>query len=223
MITEQDKLSDIIGNNIDLLPIVDRMGLSVHIGEKSLREACRRTGVDIRFTLGILNTFSSNDYLPEPEDLELQPLVAFLTRTHEYHKNVTIPRLFGLVEDMKKMMPEEKLLITVEKYLKQYIERLLAHINFEEKEIFPLVGKTFGKRNKSKAASLKKIFKQHLNVENEISDLKTIIIRHIPASADMPMVHDLLHTLSHFEKEQVDHARFEDKILIPKLKELMCR
>jgi regulator of cell morphogenesis and NO signaling len=118
---------------------------------------------------------------------------------------------------MKQAMPGEKLLLTVEKYLNQYIKRLLAHINFEEKEIFPLVGKNFGNRNKSQAASLKKIFKQHMNVENEISDLKTILIRHIPGNVDMSLVHDLLHTLSHFEKEQLDHARFEDKILIPKL------
>lgn len=221
MITEHDKLSDIIGKNIDLLPIVDRIGLSVLIGEKSLQEACRLNGVETRFTLGILNTFSSSDYLPEPEDMELQPLIAFLTKTHEYHKKITIPRLFGLVEEMKQLMPGEKLLITVEKYLNQYIDRLLAHINFEEKEIFPLVQRNPGDRRSSHAAVLKKIFKQHMNVENEISDLKTIIIRHIPVNADMSLVHDLLHTLSHFEKEQLDHARFEDKILIPKLKAML--
>jgi regulator of cell morphogenesis and NO signaling len=217
MITENDKLSDIIGRNIDLLPIVHRIGLGILIGENSIREACLLKGIDIRFTLGILNTYSSDDYLPKSEDMELQPLIIFLTKTHEYHKEVTIPHLFRLVEEMKLLMPGEKLLLTVEKYLNQYIERLLAHINFEEKEIFPLVGMNTGNRNKSQVASLKKIFKQHLNVENEISDLKTILIRHIPGNVDLSLVHDLLHTLSHFEKEQLDHARFEDKILIPKL------
>ena len=54
-------------------------------------------------------------------------------------------------------------------------------------------------------------------IRDRRSDLKTIIIRHIPDNIDMNLVHDLLHTLSHFEKEQLDHARFEDKILIPKL------
>lgn len=45
MITENDKLSDIISRNIDLLPIVHRIGLGILIGEKSIREACRLKGV----------------------------------------------------------------------------------------------------------------------------------------------------------------------------------
>ena len=72
-----------------------------------------------------------------------------------------------------------------------------------------------------KPVNIKKLFRQHTNVENEISDLKTIIIRHIPQNANMDLIHDLLHTLAHFEKEQLDHARFEDKILISKLLKLL--
>jgi regulator of cell morphogenesis and NO signaling len=114
-------------------------------------------------------------------------------------------------------MPAEKLPVVVEKYLHQYIEKLIRHIDYEEREIFPLVGKQAGPKSGSAYTNLKKLFRQHTNVENEISDLKTIIIRHIPEDINMTLIHDLLHTLSHFEKEQLDHARFEDKILIPKL------
>jgi regulator of cell morphogenesis and NO signaling len=217
MITENDKLSDIIGRNIDLLPILHRIGLSVLIGENNIREACRLRDIDARFAIGILNTFSSPDYLPEPEEMDLLPLISFLIKTHEYHKQVTIPRLLELIAQMKLLMPGDKLLITVEKYLNHYIARLIKHIDYEEKEIFPLVERKTVTKRKSPVTNLKKLFKQHTNVENEISDLKTIIIRHIPGNIDMSLVHDLLHTLAHFEKEQLDHARFEDKVLIPKL------
>ena len=40
-------------------------------------------------------------------------------------------------------------------------------------------------------------------------------------NANMQLIHDILHALSHFEQEQIDHARFEDKILVPKLLELL--
>ncbi|MDP1622204.1 MAG: hemerythrin domain-containing protein [Bacteroidales bacterium] len=217
MITEKDKLSDVIGRNIDLLPIVHRLGLSSYIRENTIHEACRLKGIDLRFTLGVVNTFSAAGYLPKPEDMDLVPLIDFLTKTHDYHKQVTIPRIYGLIDQMKLAMPGEKLLIVVEKYLNQYIEKLITHIDFEEHEIFPLVVKKHARRSKAVAPNLKKLLREHTNVENEISDLKTIIIRHIPENFDMTLIHDLLHTLSHFEKEQLDHARFEDKILIPKL------
>lgn len=118
-------------------------------------------------------------------------------------------------------MPDEKLLIVVEKYLIQYIKKLLQHIDFEEQEVFPLVEKTHKSDVIFQPPNLKKLFKQHNNIENEISDLKTIIFRHIPANVSMNLIHDLLHALTHFEKEQLDHARFEDKILIPKLLKLL--
>jgi regulator of cell morphogenesis and NO signaling len=219
MISENNKLSDIVSNNIDLLPILHRLGLIANIGERSISEVCGLNQKDVRFVLGILNTYSYANYFPKPEDLELQPLVDFLIQTHNYHKQVTIPRINGFIEQLKQHMPNEKLLIIVEKYLSQYIRKLIQHIDFEEREIFPLV--KMDKEYDLNSLKIKKIFKQHTNVENEISDLKTIIIRHIPDNIDMNLVHDLLHALSHFEKEQLDHARFEDKILMPKLLKLL--
>ncbi|MDO9254923.1 MAG: hemerythrin domain-containing protein [Bacteroidales bacterium] len=221
MISENNKLSDVVSNNIDLLPILHRLGLSANIGERSISEVCGINQKDMRFVLGILNTYSSADYFPKPDDLELQPLVDFLIQTHNYHKQVTIPRINGFIEQLKQHMPNEKLLIIVEKYLNQYIRKLIQHIDFEELEIFPLV--KMDNKYDVNSLKIKKIFKQHTNVENEISDLKTIIIRHIPDNIDMNLVHDLLHALSHFEKEQLDHARFEDKILIPKLLKLLSK
>lgn len=217
MITKRDKLSDVISMNIDLLPITHRLGLNTHIGEQTIQEICILCGQDVKFTLGILNTFSNADYLPKPEDMDLSPLIDFLTKTHEFHKQVTIPRLYGLIDQMKQRVPKEKMLIVVEKYLNQYIEKLIKHIDFEEAEIFPLVKKKVDVKATSHVSNLKKLYKQHTNVENEISDLKTIIIRYIPGHIDMNLINDLLHTLSHFEKEQLDHARFENKILIPRL------
>ncbi len=217
MITERDKLSDVISMNIDLLPITHRLGLSTNIGEKTIREICIQRSLDVKFTLGILNTYSTADYFPVPEDMDLCPLIDFLTKTHEFHKQVTIPRLSGLIVQMKLLMPNEKLLIVVEEYLNQYIEKLIKHIDYEETEVFPLVRKRVEVKVKTHVSNLKKLFKQHTNVENELSDLKTIIIRHIPQDVDMNLINDLLHTLSHFEKEQLDHARFEDKLLIPRL------
>jgi len=217
MITEKDKLSDVISHNIDLLPIIHRLGLSTSMGEKNIGEVCFLAKKDTPFILRIINTYSSDTYFPNSDDVDLEPLIDFLSKTHEFHKQVTIPSLYASIDQMKQLMPNEKLLLVVEKYLNQYIKKLIQHIDFEETEIFPLVSTKEGSKSKSPFPNLNKLFKQHTNVENEISDLKTILIRHIPSNVDMNLIHTLLHTLSHFEKEQLDHARFEDKILIPKL------
>lgn len=224
MIKINDKLCDVIGWDIDLLPIVFRFGISHNIGQVTINEICREKGIDADFLLSILNTYHSSDFFPNIETINLALLTDFLTKTHQYHKRVTIPLLDTLIQELKVKLPGTKLVITLEKYINDYLHRLTAHIEFEELNIFPLVEKLSGSEklnlSKTSANNLKKLFNQHANVETEISDLIMIIIQHIPVHADIQLFHDILHTLSHFEKEQIDHARFEDKILVPRLLKL---
>jgi regulator of cell morphogenesis and NO signaling len=216
-----DQLSGIISQDIDLLPIVSRFGVSSGIGQSTVGEICRKNNIDADFFLAVLNTYHNHDYFPSIESINLTLLTDFLTKTHEYHKLGTIPLLLGLMQELKEKLPDTRLVTTLEKYLNTYIANLMAHIEFEEMSIFPLVELLTkageDKKSKISSAQLKKLFGQHTNVETEISDLILIIIRHIPIDADVQLFHSILHTLSHFEKEQVDHARFEDKILVPRL------
>ena len=221
MIKADDKLADVVYENIDLLPIVFRFGISQNIGQSTIGEICLERNVDRDFFLSVVNTYNSVDYFPNSETTDLCLLIDFLTKTHDYHKDVTIPRLRELLRDLKIKIPETKLVNVLEEYLNSYIEKLLAHILFEEANIFPLVSKTKNRQvdapGKESLTHLRKIFSQHTNVETELSDLIIIIIQHIPDNFNVQLFHEILHTLTHFEKEQLDHARFEDKILVPRL------
>jgi regulator of cell morphogenesis and NO signaling len=221
MIKADDKLADIVYGNIDLLPIVFRFGISQNLGQNTIREICLERNVDMDFFLSVVNTYNSVDYFPNSETTDLSLLIDFLTKTHDYHKDVTIPRLRGLLSDLKSKIPDIRLVNVLEEYLNSYIEKLLDHILFEEANIFPLVSKTKYKlvdaHGKESLNHLHKLFSQHTNVETELSDLIIIIIQHIPDNFNVQLFHEILHTLTHFEKEQLDHARFEDKILVPRL------
>lgn len=221
MIRPDDKLTDVLHRNIDLLPIVFRFGISQNIGQHSIMELCRERNINMAFFLSIMNTYDSPDFFPESENVDLKMLTDFLRKTHDYHKDVTIPRLRNLLGDLKLNIPGTKLAFILENYLNSYIDKLLLHIMFEEENIFPLVdsaeqGNTAFSSGES-LTRLEDIFSQHTNVETELSDLITIILQHIPDDSDALLFHEILHTLTHFEKEQVDHARFEDKILVPRL------
>lgn len=221
LISPNDKLCEIIGRNIDLLPIIFRFGISPNMGQESVEKICLNNGIDADFFISILNTYNSSDYFPSTDSINLTLLTDFLTKTHQHHKQVTIPLLHSLMQNLKDKLPGTILAVTLEKYLNEYVKKLNAHIEFEEQNIFPLVGKLNSgdkiSEAKTIAKNFKKLFSQHANVETEISDLIRIIIQHIPAHADPQLFYEMLHTLFHFEKEQIDHARFEDKILVPKL------
>jgi regulator of cell morphogenesis and NO signaling len=94
----------------------------------------------------------------------------------------------------------------------------------EETELFPLIGIILDQHNSilGKADYYSdKILQEHVNVEDKLSDLKTILIKFLPQDVNENSLNDLLFELSRFEQELIDHARFEDKILIPKLVKLL--
>jgi regulator of cell morphogenesis and NO signaling len=217
MIRKEDKLSDVICRNIDLFPVVYRFGIKSEIRQKDIAEICAEKGIETAFFLAVLNTFDSGDFFPRPADIEIGPLIGFLVSTHAYHKEVTIPYVAGLVERLKAESADKKFVLLIERYFNDYVQKLLRHIAFEESEIFPLVEAANRNRPEVSKSYLRDLFSQHENVESEITDLLTIIIRHVPENSNIRLIHDVLHALSHFEKEQVDHARFEEKILVPKL------
>lgn len=225
LILSNDKLCEVIGRNIDLLPVIFRFGIGSNMGQDTISTLCLKKNLDEEFLLAVINTYHSGSYFPSSSNINLSLLTDFLIKTHEYHKEVTIPLLRNLMRRLSERLPGTKLVITLEKYLNEYISKLLIHIEFEEQQIFPLVSHLSVPndllKGKNSMTKLKKIFHQHANVETEITDLIMIITQHIPEHTDVQLFHDMLHTLSHFEKEQIDHARFEDKILVPRLIELI--
>jgi regulator of cell morphogenesis and NO signaling len=51
-------------------------------------------------------------------------------------------------------------------------------------------------------------------------DLKNIIIKYLPPNYDLNIGNSLLASLFMFEKDLKNHSRIEDKILIPKVRQL---
>lgn len=221
MITQNDKLAKVLTKNINLLPIIYRLGANSNIGQETIKTICTKKGLNVEFFLSVINTYDSSEYFPNIDVIDINLLVEFLIKTHDYHKSITIPRLQLLLNDLKRKQPNIKMSVTLEKYFNEYVEKLLTHIKFEEDFIFPLAQKGAKEQQKDSLKKLKTLFHQHTNVETEINDLIVVIIQHIPENSDEQLFFEILHTLAHFELEQIDHARFEDKILVPRLLKLL--
>lgn len=220
MITESMKMSDIIGKNILLIPVFNRFGIKPGVGEKTLKTISSQNGIELKSFLAILNTYNSKEYFPENDDVDINVLVNFLKRTHVYYLNYTLPRIENLLRQLSAECPENKPLAMIEQYYFDYKKQLTIHIDYEETELFPLIVEIVKKQSKiSENADYysDKIQHEHVNVEDKLSDLKTILIKFLPAEVNENSANELLFEISRFEQELLDHARFEDKILIPKL------
>ena len=61
---------------------------------------------------------------------------------------------------------------------------------------------------------------EHDNIEEKLFDLKNIIIKYLPQPKDLKLCNKLLHELFSLEQDLNDHARIEEKVLVPKIREM---
>ena len=65
------------------------------------------------------------------------------------------------------------------------------------------------------------IFKnEHDNIEEKLFDLKNIIIKYLHQPKDEKLCNKLLYELFNLEQDLNDHSRIEDKVLVPKIREM---
>ena len=226
MIKASTRLSDVVFSNVQLINVISCFGIRLGIAEKTVKEVCREHNIDLKFFLSIINTYGSELYFPDVNEIDVHLLIDYLTRTHTYYLNFTIPRIDRLFKTLQSSLPNDKSVKHIKKYFNDYKLELKKHIEFEENYLFPLIKDLMtdnAKRNKNSKSAFKRLKIEHSNVEDKLLDLKTILVRYIPGRADEQLVFDLLFTIAWFEKNHENHARFEDNILIPKLKNLLLK
>ena len=217
-----DKLFDLIETNPNLLPVLNRFGIRPGFRDKTVADICREEGINEAFFLALVNTYHNPDYFPEEELLGFSPLliIEYLRKTHAYYIDYFLPRMETLLDRMAGRSPENnrdmKMILS---FYEKYKRELLLHIRDEEENVFPaVVGFVKDRESQGLNHAALSFEKEHSNVEMKLSDLKTLIVKYVTPSYDDNDFYEFLSALYRFEKDIIDHARIEDKILVPQIR-----
>jgi regulator of cell morphogenesis and NO signaling len=225
LFTSEDKLSRVVTDNYHLLPVINRFGIRLGFGDATIGEICAESGIHVPFFLVIINAFHHPDYFPKSEFLKFSPrlIVDYLRHTHQYYLSWVVPKmekqLENLVESSEENTEDLKLIIL---FFRKYKSELLYHIKDEEDSVFPYVlritaahedGVPISKEDWGK--SIETYEKEHSDVDEKMTDLKNLVIKFLKADYNDNLCNDFLITLFRFERDLIDHARIEDKILVP--------
>lgn len=222
--TERDKLSQVVRSNFHLLPVINRFGLSLGIKDKSIAEVCAEKQIETGFFLAIVNTYHNQDYFPETELQGFSPLliIDYLQKTHLHYATYMLPKIEGLLNKLISGCDENcSYLKMIDTFYQKYKNELLLHINDEEENVFPNIIRLVKQEEAGEQDySILTFEKEHSNVDIKLNDLKNLIIKYLEPTYDNNHCNEFLIALSDFEKDIRDHARIEDKVLLPKVKEI---
>lgn len=230
MITGKNKMADLIHLNYLLISVINRFGINLGFGDKSVQEVCQEHDVKLDFFLEIVNSFHDEDYFPEEnlQNFSVSLITDYLSKTHRYYLDVKIPELEKLINLMVvECYANNKYAVLLESFFREYKNELIAHTKREDEKVFPYSISTelafLGKDNSliestaSEGYSIQEYSSEHDDIESKLYDLKNIIIKYLAPTGNPSLCSKVLTELFNLEKDLNDHSRIEEKVLIPKV------
>ena len=225
-----DKLEKLIHSNQFLLPVINRFGIRLGFKDKTVTEVCKSLNIDENFFLIIINTYNHEDYFPETELLSFSPLllVDYLRKTHLYYFEYLFPeverRLDRMLQSCDGMCNDLKL---IKQFYNKYKDELSKHLHEEDNKVFPYIialTNAWERREpipkEFNEFTIKSFEHVHNSVDQKIYDLKNIIIKYLDPTYNDNECNAFLYSIFQFERDLLDHARIEDKILVTKVKHI---
>ena len=225
-------MAELIRLNYQLLPVISRLHIPLGFGNKTIEEVCMQSGVETSFFLMVVNSFHDKDYIPCCDELQAYPiasLINYLQSTHAYYLREKLPFMEQLIEkfldDIAHGNKEKSAMVNL--FFREYRDELIAHIEYEENVVLPYVGRIGGvtvaegpvtvKNDNTGTYSIDRFAREHSNVEDKVNDLINLIIKFMPPVHKPSVANDLLMELFRFARDIENHARIEDKVLVPRV------
>lgn len=224
-------MSDLVHENYLLLPIINRFGISLGFGSKTVDEVCAAYGLNTDFFLEVVNAYNNKDFFPEKNlrSFSIKLIVDYLQSTHTYFMNVKVPQIGEQIEELLSATSAEnkEKVFLIKKLFAEYQEELRVHTKQEDDNVYPYsieVEKQYlsgtpdeGFLARMASDSIQKYAKEHSNIDEKLYDLKNIIIKYLPPLADTNRQNLVLYELFNLENELHAHGIIEDKVLVPKV------
>ena len=227
IIKGQMKLSGIIDADKRALILLPRFGIDLGFGDKTVEDICRQMNIDLQFFLLMINTFLNPGYFPDNQlkNVDVDMLIGYLVESHNFYLEERIPYLQSLLSQFMDKV-DHPATVQLQKFFNQYITEVKDHLAYEDETAFPYMAMISSYRKMADIPpgqvdySVGIFEERHDNIEEKLSDLKNLLIKYFPPAGDRFIRIRLLNELIDFEEDIINHARIEDKVLIPVVKQL---
>ncbi len=226
-------LANVIHSDFNLLSVIKRFDIKLGISDRTIKEICDDYSINVDFFLEILNAYHDKNYFAaiKLQSFSIQLIVNFLKSSHHYYNNEKILSIELQIQKLEWDSPDhERNLTILKKFFNEYKNEVKAHTGHEEETVYPyavFIEESCSKNviieeciSKMQNYSITNYAKEHDNIEEKLKDLKNIIIKYLPPPSNQNILYEILSELFLLEKDLSDHARIEEKILVPKILEM---
>ena len=219
LITAETKLCDVILHEPSVIPVINRFGIILGVGDKSIRTVCEEKNLDCEFFVTILNTFINEDYFPENrlKSFCATQIVDYLTQTNAYYEQFQIPNIerhFNFL--INQSDSENNNLELMKQFFDELKKELLSRIENDKNCWFPSIkvaaetlhGEYYGEKFQPDT-------EENDSLEEKLDDLKSLFVIHLKGEYDLNLCHGVIFAIYSLEKDIKQHNRIRNRILRP--------
>ena len=207
-----------------LIPVINRFGIHLGLGDKSVQEICEKYQLDCDFFLTVINTFLNEEYFPEKklQTFHTSQIIDYLTKTNQFYLRDQLPNIERHLQlFIKQSLPGNNSLSLIGKFFLSFKEELNDRIQKDQEEWF-LYCLSLSEKLKSiqqtKILDKKQInihFESEDSIEALLTDLKSIMIKHLSGDYNENLCYAVIFALNSLEKDIKQHNRIRYRILTP--------
>lgn len=210
------KLSDILFADPAVLPLLNRFGISLGVGDLSISEGSRRAGVEPDLLLAVVNTFFNEDYFPEElfRAAAVTSLLDYLKKTDTYYGSIQLP---NIERHFNRLIPTSDAqgsnLRLLSGFFMEFKKELLSRIEIDAVSLFPAV-ENGARLPENVIADFRGADEA---IEDKISDLLTFFVVHLRGEYDMNLCNAVIQAIFTLRSEIRRNNRIRRIILFPAL------
>lgn len=194
-------MADVLAEHNSLIPVLNRFGIHLGVGNKTILELCDEYDLNPDFILTVLNVYLDNNYIPDASlplfDTEL--IADYFQCTVENYIHELIPNIGRHLNAFIAMSgPENKELGIFNNLFLKFKEKMTEHLQNQT------------------------LFDDDFPYEL-LHDLKNILIRHFSKEFNQNLIYAVIFSVHSLESDLSAHNRLREKVLRPKLEELDSR
>ena len=134
------QLSEVVEEHPSLIPVINRFGIRLGLGDKSVKTLCEEHSLDTDFLLTVINTFLNEEYFPEKklQTFHTSQIIDYLTKTNQYYLRYQLPNIERHLGSFISMStPGNPTLGLIGRFFSSFKEELIARIEKDDKIWFP--------------------------------------------------------------------------------------
>ena len=217
LIYASTRLSDIIVQSVEVVPVLNRFGIYLGTGDLTVAEAAAAHGLDTGFMLAILNTFVNEEYFPEDTlRAYCADTVRYMAETHRYYEEYHFPNIGRHLSLLMKASGSDTNLPLMMDFFSSFKFDLNARYEADMSTWIPVL------MGQQVSGGIVSEVETSAAIDDRMNDLKLMYVKHLSGHTDPNLSYAVLTAMTNLERDLRQNNRIRDRILIPLYNRLRC-